>query len=82
MKRLITLLLLLVICFPSLSQNNSLSGIKAELDLLFSSLDKSKVPTGFLWDVAVNLVEREDFNGAALTDVAFPFSITPISLEM
>ena len=68
MHRVITLLLLIAICLPSQSQNNSLSGIKAELDLLFSSLDKSKVPTGFLWDTAVNLVEREDFNGAALTD--------------
>ena len=35
---------------------------------MFSGLDKTKVPTGFLWDTAVNLVDGEDFNGAALTD--------------
>lgn len=53
---------------PVQSQNNSLSEIKAQLDILFSDIDKTKVATGFLWDTSVNLVEREDFNGTALTD--------------
>ena len=45
-----------------------MSDIKDNLNILFSNLDKTKVPTGFLWDTAVNLVEREDYNGTALTD--------------
>ena len=35
---------------------------------MFSGLDKTKVPTGYLWDVSVNLINGEDFNGAELTD--------------
>lgn len=68
MKRLVSLLFLLAIGSPLQSQSYSLSGIKSQLDLLFSDLDKTKIPTGFLWDTAVNLVEKEDYNGTALTD--------------
>lgn len=50
------------------SQQHSLDEVKAQLDTMFSGLDKTKVPTGFLWDNAVNLVERESYNGSSLTD--------------
>ena len=52
---------------PVQSQNNSLSEIKAQLDILFSDIDKTKVATGFLWDTSVNLVEREDCNCVSVT---------------
>lgn len=38
---------------------------------MFAGLDKTKVPTGFLWDTAVNLIEGEYYNGSALTDSNF-----------
>lgn len=53
---------------PVCGQRISLSNVKAQLDTMFANLDKTKVPAGFLWDTAVNLVEREEYNGTALTD--------------
>lgn len=53
---------------PVLSQENMLAGMKAQLDTMFANLDKSKVPTGFLWDTAANLIERDGYNGSSLTD--------------
>lgn len=66
-KRLISLLFLTFFwLFPVSAQD--LSGVKSQLNAMFSGLDKTKVPTGFLWDTAANLVEGEDYNGSALTD--------------
>lgn len=48
--------------------SQDLSGVKSQLNSMFSGLDKTRVPTGFLWDTAVNLVEGEDYNGSSLTD--------------
>ena len=48
-----------------------LSVVKNQLDNMFSGLEKSRVPTGYLWDVSVNLINGEDFNGAELTDSNF-----------
>lgn len=45
-----------------------LSVVKNQLDNMFSGLEKSRVPTGYLWDVSVNLIHGEDFNGLELTD--------------
>lgn len=67
-RKIILLLCCLVEAFPVLSQENSLSNVKAQLDTMFAGLDKSKIPTGFLWDSAVNLIEREGYNGSSLTD--------------
>ena len=67
-RRIILLLCCLVEAFPVLSQEYSLSNVKAQLDTMFAGLDKSKIPTGFLWDSAVNLIEREGYNGSSLTD--------------
>ena len=66
-KRLILYLFLFIVSLTPLYSQN-LSVVKAQLDAMFSGLDKTKVPTGYLWDTAVNLVEAEDFNGASLTD--------------
>ncbi len=73
MKKRTSRLILLLLSFlsfgvPAFSQSSSLSGVKAQLDLMFAGLDKTKIPTGFLWDTSANLVEREDYNGTALTD--------------
>lgn len=68
LKRTSIVTAFLLVSVTASSQQTSLSAVKAQLDTMFSSLDKSKVPTGFLWDTAVNLVEREDHNGLALTD--------------
>ena len=48
-----------------------LSVVKNQLDYMFSGLEKARVPTGYLWDVSVNLINGEDFNGAERTDSNF-----------
>ncbi len=71
MKRYKLLLLSCLLAFVhplAFSQELSMSDIKDNLNILFSNLDKTKIPTGFLWDIAVNLVERDDYNGTAITD--------------
>ena len=45
----------LTIIFASISislaaQTTSLPSIQSQLDAMFAGLDKTKVPTGFLWD--------------------------------
>lgn len=67
-KRTSIIIAFLLISVTTFSQQTSLSMVKAQLDTMFASLDKTKVPTGFLWDTAVNMVERENYNGTALTD--------------
>ena len=42
--------------------------VRSALDEMFEDLDKSRVPTGYLLDYAVDLVELSDYDGAELTD--------------
>lgn len=63
-----SLFLFLVFNYNASSQTASLSSIKEELDAMFLGLDKTKIPTGYLWDTAVNLVDLDNYNGSALTD--------------
>lgn len=66
-KRL--LLILLCAFFGIFSVHaQDLSGVKAQLNTMFSGLDTTKIATHRLWDRAVNLVNGEDYNGSALTD--------------
>lgn len=67
MKRFIIVYSFLLIASLPLT-GQSLSSAKAQLDMMFSGLDKSKVPTGFLWDTAVNLIDGDRYNGSVLTD--------------
>lgn len=67
-KKYIILFLSLLSGFLSYAQTSSLSGVKSQLNTMFSGLDKSKVPTGYLWDTAVNLIEGSYYDGTALTD--------------
>ena len=66
-KRIILFLVCAFLCLLH-SYAQDISGVKAQLDAMFSGMEKDSVSTGFLWDTAVNLVEGEDFNGSALTD--------------
>jgi len=72
MKHFISIICSLYLCLSfnnaSLAQSFTLSAIKEELDDMFTGLDKTKVPTGYLWDTAVNLVGLEYYNGSVLTD--------------
>lgn len=68
MNRLVLLVSLGLLSGIMFSYAQDMSGVKAQLDAMFSGLDKTKVPTGLLWDVSVNLVEPEDHNGLFLTD--------------
>lgn len=67
-KKVITSLFLFFSVFYLSAQTSSLLNVKAELDAMFAGLDKTKVPTGFLWDTAVNLIEADDYDGSLLTD--------------
>ena len=67
-KGVLLVLFLCMVMAPVYSQEYSLSEVKTQLNALFANLDKTKVPTGYLWDTAVNLVEREEYNGTSLTD--------------
>ena len=62
---------ILLCCYTAFAQQTTLDSIKSQLDAMFAGLDKTKVPTGFLWDAAVNLIEGEYYNGSALTDSNF-----------
>ena len=66
-----TVSLFLCVSCAVYAQQTALGGIKTALNTMFSGLDKTKVPTGFLWDTAVNLVDEESYNGSALTDSNF-----------
>ena len=52
------LIFMLIWCggYRASAPSSSLSQAKIELDSMFSGLDKTRVPTGYLWDVAVNMV--------------------------
>ena len=63
--------MLLFFACSGIRAQQSLTSVKTQLDAMFAGLDKTKVPTGYLWDTAVNLVEGEGYNGSALTDSNF-----------
>lgn len=42
--------------------------VRSALDEMFEDLDKSRVPTGYLLDYAVDLVELSDYDGSEITD--------------
>lgn len=42
--------------------------VRGALDEMFEDLDKTKVPTGYLLDYAMDLVELSDYDGTELTD--------------
>lgn len=58
----------LLVVQVSLAQGLTIETVKQDLDSMFVGLDKSKVPTGYLWDTSVNLVDADSFNGQELTD--------------
>ena len=68
MKTRLLILLFLITRFSiSFAQTNvnvsSLSEIRAGLDNMFSTLDKTKVPTGYLLDYAIDLVDFGNYSG-------------------
>ena len=71
MKKVLLFCIALLVFVDSFGQTSSLNDVKSQLDAMFAGLDKTKVPTGFLWDTAVNLVEGDFYNGSALTDSNF-----------
>lgn len=54
--------------------------VRSSLDEMFEDLDKSKVPTGYLLDYAMDLVEFDRYNGMELTDSNYV--TTPIFEEI
>lgn len=72
MKRVITSLILLTILMPflSLAQNSLEENLvmRNDLDMMFKHLDKSKVPSGYLRDYAVEITDLSQYEGKELTD--------------
>ncbi|MBR5678180.1 MAG: hypothetical protein IKX20_08570 [Paludibacteraceae bacterium] len=66
MKRVILSIIAAIV--PLCIGAQDLSIAKAQLDAMFSGIQKDSVKTGFLWDIAVNTLEGSDFSGTALTD--------------
>ena len=44
--------------------------VRSALDEMFEDLDKSRVPTGYLLDYAVDLVELSDYDGTECGHIA------------
>lgn len=53
-------------------------GVRADLDAMFSGLDMSRVPTGYLRDYAFEHVDFDYYDGTALTDTNY---VDPKALE-
>lgn len=73
MKRLSLILLINCLSLVSYAQGDVLNNAKGALNTMFAGLDKGadKIPTGFLWDIAANIVEADDYNGSPLKDSVF-----------
>ena len=60
---------LLVICFlTSNAYSQSSYKMRERLDYMFQPLEKDRVPTGFLLDYAIDLVDLTQYDGTTLTD--------------
>ena len=58
----------IVLCAQSITSNEV---VRDKLNAMFDDLDKTKIPTGYLLDYAMDLVEFDRYNGMALTDSNF-----------
>lgn len=56
------------VCSQSISDNQT---IRAEIDNMFSDLNKSKISSGYLLDYAIDLVEIPAYNGLVLADTNY-----------
>ena len=63
-------LLLLTVCVESAAQSSIEENVvvRTSLDNMFANLDKSRVPTGYLLDYAVDLIDFTEYDGTELTD--------------
>lgn len=59
-------LLMLIASVDLFSQN--VSSVRQRLDYMFQPLEKDRVPTGFLLDYAIDLVDFTQYDGTTLTD--------------
>lgn len=73
MKKLNTLFLFLHCVYILNAQNIApeYSVVREDLDNMFENIDKTKIPTGFLLDYAVDLVEFPDYDGTELSESNF-----------
>lgn len=63
---IVLLLIALVISINLYSQN--VAPIREQLNYIFQPLEKNRVPTGFLLDYAIDLVDLTQYDGSILTD--------------
>ncbi len=71
MKKFITILLSFSVLFPlvgnaqgTIPEVEEITSIRASIDSVYSSLDKSRVPTGFLQEYAIDFLNFEPYAGA------------------
>ena len=67
MKKLVSLIVLISLGVVSFAQDYYQT-IRNELEPIFANLDKSRVPTGYLGDYAVEEIDLSRFDGLSITD--------------
>ncbi len=61
-------ILTILICCNISAQTSTDVNVRSQLDNMFEDLDKSRIPTGFLLDYAIDLLDIELYNGLELTE--------------
>lgn len=61
-------ILTILICCNISAQTSTNVNVRSQLDNMFEDLDKSRIPTGFLLDYAIDLLDIEPYNGLELTE--------------
>lgn len=68
-KIALSILSILTYCSISAQMSTNVNGnVRSQLDNMFEDLDKNRIPTGFLLDYAIDLLDIEPYNGLELTD--------------
>ena len=66
-----TVLLFLPLAVSAQQEFEDTSAVRISLNQMFSNLDKSRIPTGYLLDYSVNLVDLDRYDGNVLVDTNY-----------
>lgn len=72
-KIALSILSILTCCNIS-AQSSTNVNARSQLDNMFEDLDKNRIPTGFLLDYAIDLLDIEPYNGLGLTNQNYVFN--------
>lgn len=66
--RCLYLIILFLSTFGGRVYSQSFNTVRQQLNFMFSEIDKSRIPTGFLSDYAIDLVDLAKYDGTLLVD--------------